>query len=581
MSGRALLRLAALAMALPAAAALGQASPSADTSAVRYDLMHREVGTISPDPDGAGPLPFLATRKTYDVSGYLVRAESGTLAAWQSEAVAPASWTGFAIVGQVDTAYDSMGRKVREAVSGDNGATTGVTEFSYDLAGRPRCTAVRMNPDAWATPLADKCVPGPAHAAFGPDRITRTGYTVQGEPQTIERAVGTGLQQVYAAYTYSQNGKALSVTDANGNRAEMSYDGLDRQARWTFPSKTTPGAANAADYEEYGYDANANRTSLRKRDGSTLTYQYDALGRVSAKIVPERTGLTAAQTRDVYYAYDNRGLQTKARFDSLAGEGVTNTYDGFGQLVSSSSDMGGTARAVGNQYDLDGNRIRIIHPDTSFFTYDLDGLGRPIRIRENGGDPIVQFSYDAAGRTASRGYAALSTYGYDNAGRLQTLSHDLAGTARDQALGFAYNPAAQIVSRTSSNDAYAWTGAANVSRAYGVNGLNQYVTTAVGGVPNASFGYDADGNLSSVTDPASTTSYVYDVENRLVSASGASIAELVYDPLGRLSQVSSGGAGIRRLVYDGDALVAEYEPGGYMVHRYIHGNDGGDDPLIW
>lgn len=38
--------------------------------------------------------------------------------------------------------------------------------------------------------------------------------------------------------------------------------------------------------------------------------------------------------------------------------------------------MGGTARAVGNLYDLDGNRIRVIHPDSSFFTYELDGLGR-------------------------------------------------------------------------------------------------------------------------------------------------------------------------------------------------------------
>ena len=30
-----------------------------------------------------------------------------------------------------------------------------------------------MNPDVWATPLTDKCVPGPAHAVHGPDRITR------------------------------------------------------------------------------------------------------------------------------------------------------------------------------------------------------------------------------------------------------------------------------------------------------------------------------------------------------------------------------------------------------------------------
>jgi YD repeat-containing protein len=186
----------------------------------------------------------------------------------------------------------------------------------------------------------------------------------------------------------------------------MTLDGLDRQKRWIFPSTGAPGVTNPADYEEYGYDANASRTSLRKRDGSTLTYQYDALNRMSAKIVPERTGLTAAQTRDVYYDYDLRGLQTKARFDSLAGEGVTNVYDGFGLLVSSSSDMGGVARATGNLYDLDGNRIRVIHPDTSFFTYEVDGLGRPFRIRENGGDPIVTFAYDSGGRRASSGWAA-------------------------------------------------------------------------------------------------------------------------------------------------------------------------------
>ena len=78
---------------------------------------------------------------------------------------------------------------------------------------------------------------------------------------------------------------------------------------------TTAGAVNAADYEEYGYDAAGNRTSLRKRDGSVLTYSYDNLNRMILKIVPERAGLTAAQTRDVHYGYDLRGLQTFARFD--------------------------------------------------------------------------------------------------------------------------------------------------------------------------------------------------------------------------------------------------------------------------
>ena len=174
------------------------------------------------------------------------------------------------------------------------------------------------------------------------------------------RPIATPLQQNEAAFEYTDNGKRKAVTDANGNRAELRYDGHDRQSCWIFPSKTVAGTLGGdcatGDFESYGYDPNGNRTSHRKRDGSTLTYAYDALNRMAAKIVPERAGLGPTHTRDVHYEYDLRGLQTKARFDSLAGEGITNSYDGFGRLVSSSSNMGGTARTVGNAYDANGNR---------------------------------------------------------------------------------------------------------------------------------------------------------------------------------------------------------------------------------
>jgi YD repeat-containing protein len=145
----------------------------------------------------------------------------------------------------------------------------------------------------------------------------------------VKKAFGTPIQQDYAKYEYTLNGRQKAVTDANGNRAELTFDGFDRQRHWIFPSNT-PGLANAADYEEYGYDIVGNRTSLRKRDGSTLTFQYDALNRVIVKIVPERAGLTAAQTRDVYYSYDVSGLPLKARFDTLDGEGVTQYQQDIG-----------------------------------------------------------------------------------------------------------------------------------------------------------------------------------------------------------------------------------------------------------
>ncbi|HYD37529.1 MAG TPA: hypothetical protein VEA60_07940 [Allosphingosinicella sp.] len=66
-----------------------------------------------------------------------------------------------------------------------------------------------------------------------------------------------------------------------------------------------------------------------------------------------------------------------------------------------------------------------------------------------------------------------------------------------------------------------------------------------------------------------TTSYTYDVENRLVSASNG--VALVYDPLGRLVQASGGAAGTTQFHYEGDKLIAEYNSSGTMLRRYVHG----------
>jgi RHS repeat-associated protein len=129
----------------------------------------------------------------------------------------------------------------------------------------------------------------------------------------------------------------------------------------------------------------------------------------------------------------------------------------------------------------------------------------------------------------------------------------------------------QIKQNTRSNDAYAWTGHYNVTRAYTSNGLNQY--TASG---SASLSYDANGNLAS----DGSTSYVYDDENKLVSASGGHSATLSYDPLGRLWQVSSTSTGTTRFFYDGDHIAIESDGSGNVLRAYVHG-DGADQPLVW
>ncbi|MEG3156039.1 RHS repeat domain-containing protein, partial [Sphingomonas sp. RB1R13] len=205
-----------------------------------------------------------------------------------------------------------------------------------------------MNPAAYGSLPADTCTLGTQGSA-GPDRITKNTYDAAGQLLVLTRALGTTDQADDATYTWSANGKQASIKDANGNLATMSYDGFDRQSQWNFPSPTTVGQTSTTDYEAYTYDAAGNRLTQRRRDGRMLTFAYDALNRPISKTVPtgcapiQVGGCTpASATRSVFYGYDLQGHQLSAKFDSATGaDGVTNAFDGFGQLTSSTISMAG------------------------------------------------------------------------------------------------------------------------------------------------------------------------------------------------------------------------------------------------
>lgn len=67
--------------------------------------------------------------------------------------------------------------------------------------------------------------------------------------------------------------------------------------------------------------------------------------------------------------------------------GITNAYDGFGRLASSSTNMSGTTRTLTYDHDRNSNRTHIIHPDGTSFDAAYDELNRrsaPIVNRTTG-----------------------------------------------------------------------------------------------------------------------------------------------------------------------------------------------------
>lgn len=541
----------------------GPLAGTADTTRWRYDARRRVVGVITPDPDGAGTTyKFRATRNTYDAAGRLTKVEQGTVNS-QSDT----DWTAFAPLQTTEITYDALDRKVREWTYGASEGTQSLTQYSYDLAGRLECTAVRMNPATFASPPASACTLA-TQGSFGPDRITKLTYDAAGQVTKTILAYGTPLQTDQETNSYTANGQLATVTDGENNRTTFEYDGHDRLSKTRYPVTTTGAlASSTTDYEQLTYDANSNITQRRLRDAQLINYAYDNLNRMTFKNVPN----LVSGEYDVTTTYDN--LDRPTLVSDTASNNVGSTFDALGRLTAQTSPFG----TIAMQYDAAGRLTRVTHPDGNWFGYtyntaDLTG------INENGVASLVAYSYDDLGRRSglTRGNGTSTTLVYDPVGRLRRFEQDLAGANADLTVngpaaggtGMSYNPASQLIAQTRSNDLYAWTAHFNVDRNYNRNGLNQ-LTSAGATV----LGYDGRGNLTS----SGSDAYTYTSENRLATAPGG--ASIWYDPTGRISRLVKASV-TTRFEHLGPRLVIERDAGGAILRRYVHG-PGDDEPVLW
>lgn len=138
----------------------------------------------------------------------------------------------------------------------------------------------------------------PFRTSHGPDRIVRITRDDAGQVTLVQTGYGvTGVQADEVATSYTNNGQVATLTDGNGKVISCAYDGHDWLRRTCFPGTTScAGTGGSADYEQLTYETHSSGTrtssqiaSRRQRDGSSIGYGYDALGRLATVDVPSNS----------------------------------------------------------------------------------------------------------------------------------------------------------------------------------------------------------------------------------------------------------------------------------------------------
>lgn len=399
-------------------------------------------------------------------------------------------------------------------------------------------------------------------------------------------------------YTYDGSGNILSITDALGNVVSFTYDPMFNQVASLADGK---GNTTTYDYDNGGnliavtypdgsgetftYDVTGNRVSNTDRNGHTIGFEYDFQGGLTAKLFPDGTSDT--------FNYDEAGNLISARDENGT---ISVTYDSMDRVIQVTDQTGET---VSYTYDETGNRTQLTYPDGSVVDYGYDDVHRLTEISRSG-EVIASYSYDLLSRRIQRDLlnGTFTTYVYDQAGRLLKLvnaksdsevisnfsySYDNVGnrltmTTLEGTTQYTYdaiNQLVEVLRPDGSTTTYDFDSAGNRisvmadgdTTDYTANERNQYAN-----VGDASYTYDANGNMTSKTTPAGTTTYAYDFENRLTEIiAPTETITFTYNPFGRRSSMSTS-YGTTQYIYSGGNVIIETDDAGIVEATYVYGS---------
>lgn len=304
--------------------------------------------------------------------------------------------------------------------------------------------------------------------------------------------------------------------------------------RWNYDEckrllSVAEGDQDQTKITRYRYRSDGKLEQVIKPDGSVLLYSYNEDGQLE---------LFEASDHSFAYQYSYDHLHQLVAIHDLCHDIVqTRSYNAFHELIE---DNLGTGLKVSHHYDSEGRSIGLTLPDMSTVAYHYEG---PLlkKVERLNADGVSQYShsyaYDADGRlqtcTLLKGVGDVD-YRYNHKGRLSAIESPwwsqkieengfdpygriIAMKIQDRSgihsSNFTYTDHGQLEEEEGHQYTYdsLFNRLSKDGRSWKVNSLNQLIKT-----PEASYRYDANGNLVEKCGEGENVFYSYDALDRLI-----------------------------------------------------------------